>query len=40
MKLADLEPAWLSPDVLVFRSPAGHGDLLTAKRVPMSREDQ
>jgi len=40
MKLTGLEPAWLSPDVLVFRSPAGHGDLITAKRVPMARDDQ
>lgn len=39
-RLVDLQPAWLSPDVLIFRSPGGHGDWITCKRVPMSREDQ
>ncbi|MDH4164469.1 MAG: DUF6527 family protein [Nitrospirota bacterium] len=40
MKLTDLKPAWLSPDVFIFRSPAGYGDWLTCKRVPMTRNDQ
>jgi hypothetical protein len=40
VKLIDLDPAWLSPDVLVFRSPAGSGDLITAKRVPMPTPEQ
>jgi hypothetical protein len=40
MKLTDLEPCWLSPDLFVFRSPGGHGDLITCKRVAMSRGDQ
>lgn len=40
MKLTDLEPAWLSPDVFIFKSPTGRGDLLTCKRVPMSHIDQ
>ena len=40
MKLIDLEPAWLSPDVFVFKSPTGHGDLLTCKRVQMTFREQ
>jgi len=40
MKLTELEPAWLTPDVLVFRSPSGRGDLITAKRVAMPTSDQ
>jgi hypothetical protein len=40
MKLIDLQPAWLSPDVFVFVSPAGRGDLVTCKRVAMPKEDQ
>ena len=40
MKLIDLDPKWLSPDVFIFRSPTGNGDLLTCKRVPMSRKEQ
>ena len=40
MRLADLEPAWLSPDVFIFRSPAGYRDLLTCKRVAMSQKEQ
>lgn len=40
MKLLDLEPAWLSPDVFIFRSPVGHRDLVTCKRIPMTRNEQ
>lgn len=40
MRLVGLEPAWLSDDVFIFRSPSGHGDLLTCKRVKMSFKDQ
>lgn len=40
MRLTDLNPRWLSPDVFVFRSPAGAGNLITCKRVPMSSSDQ
>jgi hypothetical protein len=40
MKLADLQPRWLSPDVFIFRSPTGAGDWITCKRVSMSKEDQ
>jgi len=40
MKLTDLDPVWLSPDVFIFKSPSGKGDLLTCKRVLMSRSEQ
>ena len=40
MKLTDLEPEWLSPDVFIFRSPTGRGDLLTCKRVAMPQREQ
>ena len=40
MRLTDLDPHWLSPDVFVFRSPSGHGDWITCKRVPLEREKQ
>src|SRR5690349_18673157 len=40
MRLTELDPAWLSPDVFVFRSPSGHGDLLTCKRVAMPMKEQ
>jgi len=40
MKLTDLEPAWLSPDVFIFKNPTGGNDYLTCKRVVMSFKDQ
>lgn len=40
MKLTDLEPEWLTPDMFVFKSPTGHGDFLTCKRVPMGIGEQ
>ena len=40
MKLTDLDPIWLSPDVFMFRNPTGDHAWLTCKRVPMSRRDQ
>ncbi len=40
MRLIDLEPEWLSPDVFIFKSPSGYGDLITCKRVPMSMKEQ
>lgn len=36
MKLIDLEPRWITPDIFIFRSPSGAGDWLTCKRVPLS----
>ena len=40
MKLTDLEPRWLTPDVFIFRNPTGGKDWLTCKRVAMSQKDQ
>jgi len=40
MKLLDLEPEWLTPDMFVFKSPSGKGYLITCKRVPMSFKEQ
>jgi hypothetical protein len=40
MKLTDLEPIWLTPDVFMFKNPTGGHDRLTCKRVPMSFADQ
>lgn len=40
MRLIDLEPRWLSPDVFMFKSPNGRGDWLTCKRIPMASRDQ
>lgn len=40
MKLADLEPEWLSPDVFIFKNPTGGKDWLTCKRVVMSGKNQ
>lgn len=40
MKLTDLSPRWLSPNVFMFKSPSGAGDWLTCKRVAMSFKDQ
>jgi len=38
MKLIDLEPRWLTPDVFIFRSPSGAGDWLTCKRAPLPHQ--
>jgi len=40
MKLTDLEPAWLTPDLFIFRKPTGGNNWLTCKRVVMSRHEQ
>lgn len=40
MKLTDLEPQWLSPDMFIFRNPTGGKDWLTCKRVPMTTREQ
>lgn len=40
MKLIDLDPIWLSPDVFMFKNPTGGNDWLTCKSVPMSRREQ
>jgi hypothetical protein len=44
MKLLDLEPHWLSPDMFIFRNPTtrtdGRRDWLTCKRVAMGHKEQ
>lgn len=40
MRLIELEPRWLTPDLFVFRNPLGGPHLITCKRAPMSRRDQ
>ena len=40
MKLIDLEPSWLSPDLFIFRNPTGGIHWLTCKRKCMSFCDQ
>jgi hypothetical protein len=40
MKLTDLSPRWLTNDLFIFKSPTGHGNWLSCKRVAMSCKDQ
>lgn len=48
MKLVDLEPRWLSPDLFIFRcphckaagNPDGKGVWLSCKRVPLKTSEQ
>ena len=40
MRLLDLEPEWLSPNVFIFRNPTGGDVWLTCKNVVMSRREQ
>lgn len=40
MKLTDLEPRWLTPDVFIFRCPCCREMWLSCKRVPLSISDQ
>lgn len=40
MKLTDLDPRWLTPDVFIFRSPTGHGDFLCCPRIKMTKAEQ
>lgn len=40
VKLTELDPRWLTPDVFIFRNPTGGNDWLTCKRVAMSMKDQ
>ena len=40
MRLTELHPQWLSPDVFIFRNPTGGTHWLTCKRVPMRIRDQ
>ncbi len=38
MKLIDLQPRWLTPDIFIFKSPSGHGDWLSCKRAPWPKK--
>ncbi len=40
MKLTDLEPRWLTPDLFIFRSPTGCKDWLSCKRAPVPRQNK
>lgn len=40
MKLTDLAPEWITPDMFVFKNPTGGDDWLTCKRVPMTNKEQ
>lgn len=40
MRLTDLDPRWLTPDVFMFRSPVGHGYWLCCPRVKMTHNEQ
>lgn len=40
MKLTELDPHWLTPDVFMFRSPIGRGNWLCCPRVKMTRNEQ
>lgn len=40
MKLTELQPRWLSPDVFLFKNPTGGKDWLTCKRVVMTQREQ
>lgn len=40
MRLTDLSPRWLTPDVFIFRSPVGHGYWLSCPRVKMTHNEQ
>lgn len=40
MRLTDLDPRWLTPDVFIFRSPVGHGYWLPCPRVRMTGYEQ
>jgi len=40
MRLIDLEPRWLTPNLFIFRNPTGGNDWLTCKNVVMSMSEQ
>lgn len=40
MKLSELEPRWITPDMFIFRNPTGGNDWLTCKRVAMPMKEQ
>ena len=40
MRLADLEPRWLSPDLFIFKCPHCLEMLLSCKKMPLSFKEQ
>jgi hypothetical protein len=40
MKLTELEPEWIIPDMFIFKNPTGGKDWLTCKRIPMPMKEQ
>lgn len=38
MKLTELEPRWLTPDLFIFRNPTGGKDWLSCKRAPVPNQ--
>lgn len=40
MRLTDLDPEWITPDLFIFRNPTGGNNWLTCKRVPMGNKEQ
>lgn len=40
MRLIELEPRWIHPNLFVFKCPHCKGVLLTVKNIPMSDHDQ
>lgn len=38
MKLVDLQPRWITPDLFIFKSPTGCGDWVSCKRVLIPRQ--
>jgi hypothetical protein len=40
MKLIDLEPKWLAPDLFIFKNPTGGKYWLSCKRIQMTMSEQ
>lgn len=40
MRLVDLEPEWLTPDLFIFKNPMGGDNWLTCKRISILRREQ
>jgi hypothetical protein len=40
MKLVDLEPRWLSPNVFIFKCPHCKTAVLSCKNIPMTNKEQ
>jgi len=40
VRLVDLDPQWITPDLFIFRNPTGGDAWLSCKRVPMTFNEQ